>query len=110
MRVRRPRGKTLADGPFPTLIEYSGYQVAAPHDLLDSVVKQLTRDSAQPDPAPPPHATALGPPPPPPPSRRWTSCPARAPRPTPSPPPRARPSAPSSHRCSTSPSSAGRCA
>ena len=35
MTVRLPAGKTLADGPFPTLIEYSGYQVAAPHDLLD---------------------------------------------------------------------------
>ena len=34
MTVRLPAGKTLADGPFPTLIEYSGYQVAAPNDLL----------------------------------------------------------------------------
>jgi predicted acyl esterase len=34
MTVRLPQGKTLADGPFPTLIELSGYQVAAPHDLL----------------------------------------------------------------------------
>jgi predicted acyl esterase len=33
MTVRLPAGKTLADGPFPTVIEYSGYQVAAPHDL-----------------------------------------------------------------------------
>src|SRR4029450_13733651 len=32
--VRLPAGKKLSDGPFPTLIEYSGYQVAAPHDLL----------------------------------------------------------------------------
>ena len=35
MTVRLPAGKTLDDGPFPTLIEYSGYQVAAPHDLLE---------------------------------------------------------------------------
>ena len=31
MTVRLPAGKTLADGPFPTFIEYSGYQVAAPN-------------------------------------------------------------------------------
>ncbi len=28
--VRPPLGKTLADGPFPTLIEYSGYAVSDP--------------------------------------------------------------------------------
>lgn len=32
--VRLPYGATLSDGPFPTVIEYSGYQAAAPHDLL----------------------------------------------------------------------------
>jgi predicted acyl esterase len=32
--VRLPPGKTLADGPFPTVIEYSGYQTAAPHSLI----------------------------------------------------------------------------
>ena len=32
--VRLPAGKTLADGPFPTVIEYSGYGTAAPGDLL----------------------------------------------------------------------------
>ena len=37
MTVRLPAGKTLADGPFPTFIEYSGYQVAAPNNLLDSI-------------------------------------------------------------------------
>ena len=42
MTVRLPAGKTLADGPFPTLIEYSGYQTAAPHDLLASIVASLT--------------------------------------------------------------------
>jgi hypothetical protein len=35
--VRLPPGKTLADGPFPTVIEYSGYAVAAPHSLIDSL-------------------------------------------------------------------------
>ena len=29
--MRLPPGKTLADGPFPTVIEYSGYAVAGPH-------------------------------------------------------------------------------
>ena len=37
MTVRLPAGKTLADGPFPTIIEYSGYQTAAPHDLLSAL-------------------------------------------------------------------------
>ena len=37
MTVRLPAGKTLEDGPFPTLIEYSGYQTAAPNDLLDAI-------------------------------------------------------------------------
>ena len=32
--VRPPLGLSLADGPFPTVIEYSGYQVAAPNDPL----------------------------------------------------------------------------
>jgi len=32
--VRLPLGKTLADGPFPTVIEYSGYAIAAPGNLL----------------------------------------------------------------------------
>ena len=41
MTVRLPAGKTLDDGPFPTFIEYSGYQIAAPNSLFDSVVKQL---------------------------------------------------------------------
>jgi predicted acyl esterase len=41
MTVRLPTGKTLEDGPFPTLIEYSGYQTAAPKDLLAGVVASL---------------------------------------------------------------------
>ena len=35
--VRLPPGKTLADGPFPTVIEYSGYDVAGPHSLIDAL-------------------------------------------------------------------------
>jgi uncharacterized protein len=32
--VHAPLGKTLADGPFPTLVEYSGYTVANPEGAL----------------------------------------------------------------------------
>lgn len=32
--VRPPIGQTMADGPFPTVVEYSGYQIAAPNDPL----------------------------------------------------------------------------
>jgi predicted acyl esterase len=35
--VRLPPGKTLADGPIPTVIEYSGYNVAGPHSLIDAL-------------------------------------------------------------------------
>ena len=56
MTVRLPAGKTLADGPFPTLIEYSGYQVAAPHDLLKSVVASLTGAPGAPTRSPRPPA------------------------------------------------------
>jgi predicted acyl esterase len=54
MTVRLPAGKTLSDGPFPTFVEYSGYQVAAPHNLLDSI------GSATPDPLAPVAGTAVG--------------------------------------------------
>ena len=36
--VRLPAGKTLTDGPFPTVIEYSGYPIAAPGNLLTSIL------------------------------------------------------------------------
>jgi hypothetical protein len=58
--VRLPAGKTLEDGPFPTFIEYSGYQIAAPNSLLDSVVKQLTGGGGPPDPLAPAAGTAVG--------------------------------------------------
>jgi predicted acyl esterase len=35
--VRLPPGKTLAEGPFPTVVEYSGYGTAAPHSLIDAL-------------------------------------------------------------------------
>jgi predicted acyl esterase len=60
MTVRLPPGKTLADGPFPTLIEYSGYQTAAPHDLLDSVVRGLSGAGGGSDPLAPATSTAVG--------------------------------------------------
>jgi predicted acyl esterase len=50
--VRLPPGKTLADGPFPTVLEYSGYATAAPGDLLGS----LGTD----DPLAPASGTAVG--------------------------------------------------
>ena len=34
MTVRLPAGKDIEDGPFPTLIEHSGYGTAAPGDLV----------------------------------------------------------------------------
>ncbi|MHB8319598.1 MAG: CocE/NonD family hydrolase [Acidimicrobiales bacterium] len=36
--VRLPPGKTLANGPFPTVIEYSGYSIAAPHSLINAIL------------------------------------------------------------------------
>lgn len=50
--VRLPPGKTLADGPFPTVVEYSGYAVAAPHSLVDAELGlhgQTTSDPLLPD-------------------------------------------------------------
>lgn len=60
MTVRLPPGKTLADGPFPTVVEYSGYEVAPPHDLLGAISKQLTDPTAPPDPLAPSTSTAVG--------------------------------------------------
>jgi predicted acyl esterase len=54
--VRLPLGKTLADGPFPTVIEYSGYATAAPHSLIDAL---LGRASSK-DPLLPDTATVVG--------------------------------------------------
>ncbi|HXP33064.1 MAG TPA: CocE/NonD family hydrolase, partial [Acidimicrobiales bacterium] len=35
--VRLPPGTSLAGGPFPTVVEYSGYATAAPHSLVDAL-------------------------------------------------------------------------
>jgi hypothetical protein len=56
--VRLPDGKTLANGPFVTLIEYSGYATAAPHSLIDSSLGRPGHPSN--DPLLPSSATALG--------------------------------------------------
>jgi predicted acyl esterase len=60
MTVRLPPGKSLADGPFPTFIEYSGYQTAAPHDLLASLVSSVTGGPPVNDPLAPATSTVVG--------------------------------------------------
>jgi predicted acyl esterase len=54
--VRLPPGKTLADGPFPTVVEYSGYAVAAPHSLINA----LEGTAPSNDPLLPDTATVVG--------------------------------------------------
>ncbi len=56
--VRLPPGKTLADGPFPTVIEESGYAIAAPHSLIQAVLHQNGESLS--DPLVPSTATAVG--------------------------------------------------
>ncbi|MBN8866999.1 MAG: CocE/NonD family hydrolase [Solirubrobacterales bacterium] len=59
--VRLPFGKTsLSQGSFPTFIEYSGYQTAAPHDLLTSVIGGLGGGVIPEDPLAPATSTAVG--------------------------------------------------
>ena len=59
--VRLPLGKTMADGPFPTVIEYSGYDVAGPHSLVSALLSSLQGNkSALSDPLLPSTATAVG--------------------------------------------------
>ncbi|MDQ5894779.1 MAG: uncharacterized protein QG596_1040 [Actinomycetota bacterium] len=60
MTVRPLAGKTMEDGPFPTFIEYSGYQTAAPHDLLQSIIDQLGGGGGANDPLAPATSTAVG--------------------------------------------------
>ncbi|MGK2932531.1 MAG: CocE/NonD family hydrolase, partial [Solirubrobacterales bacterium] len=55
MTVRLPQGKNMEDGPFPTFIEHSGYQTAAPHDLFASVL-----GGGGSDPLAPSTSTAVG--------------------------------------------------
>ncbi len=61
MTVRLPSGKTMADGPFPTFVEYSGYQTAAPHDLLQTILAQVSGGgTSETDPLAPLTSTAVG--------------------------------------------------
>ncbi|MBK8293544.1 MAG: CocE/NonD family hydrolase [Solirubrobacterales bacterium] len=54
MTVRLPSGKDLSDGPFPTYIEHSGYQTAAPHDAFAALL------GGKSDPLAPATSTAVG--------------------------------------------------
>jgi predicted acyl esterase len=54
--VRLPPGKTLANGPFPTVIEYSGYGTAAPHSLIAAETGAAPTD----DPLLPDSSTVVG--------------------------------------------------
>ena len=56
--VRLPPGKTLSDGPFPTVLEESGYAIAAPHSLIDAELHQNGETTS--DPLVPDTATAVG--------------------------------------------------
>lgn len=57
--VRLPAGaSSLADGPFPTVVEYSGYATAGPHDPINCLV--LQKPSACSDPLVPSSATVVG--------------------------------------------------
>ena len=59
--VRLPLGKTMADGPFPTVIEYSGYDVAGPDNLVTALLGSLQGNKgALSDPLLPSTATAVG--------------------------------------------------
>jgi len=61
MTVRLPMGaNSLADGPFPTFIEYSGYQTAAPHDLLNAIISQVGGGGGASDDLAPATSTAVG--------------------------------------------------
>ena len=60
MTVRLPPGAKLSDGPFPTVVEYSGYQIAAPNDLLSSVVASIGGQTPRPDPLAPAGGTVVG--------------------------------------------------
>ncbi|EGD53616.1 CocE/NonD family hydrolase [Gordonia neofelifaecis] len=55
--VRLPYGKKLSDGPFPTVIEYSGYQNAAPDDLIVGAVGEKV---GVPDPQAPASSVIVG--------------------------------------------------
>lgn len=56
--VRPPIGLSLADGPFPTVVEYSGYQIAGPGEPFVDKISQLL--GLPPDPTAPGGETAVG--------------------------------------------------
>ena len=56
--VRLPLGKTMADGPFPTVIEDSGYATAGPHSLVDAVLHRNGETTS--DPLLPSTSTVVG--------------------------------------------------
>ena len=56
--VRLPYGATMADAPFPTVIEDSGYAIAGPHSLVDAVLGKNGETLA--DPLLPSTSTAVG--------------------------------------------------
>ena len=56
--VRLPDGKTMADGPFPTVVEFSGYTTAAPHSLIDAYLGRPGHSLS--DPLLPSASTAAG--------------------------------------------------
>jgi predicted acyl esterase len=56
--VRPPIGNSLSDGPFPTVIEYSGYQIAAPNEPINAKIAGLL--GLPPDPLAPGAETDLG--------------------------------------------------
>ncbi len=58
--VRPPVGQSVSDGPFPTLIEYSGYNVSAPQDPLADKVARLLDPSLPNDPLTPGGETFVG--------------------------------------------------
>ncbi|MGA2835898.1 MAG: CocE/NonD family hydrolase [Acidimicrobiales bacterium] len=56
--VRLPYGETMADAPFPTVIEDSGYAIAGPDSLIDAVL-HLDGETTS-DPLLPSTSTAVG--------------------------------------------------
>jgi predicted acyl esterase len=56
--VRLPLGATLADAPFPTVVEDSGYAIAGPHSLVDAVLARNGEKLS--DPLLPSTSTAVG--------------------------------------------------
>lgn len=56
--VRLPDGKAMSDGPFPTVVEFSGYTTAAPHSLIDAYLGRPGHSLS--DPLLPSSSTAAG--------------------------------------------------